>query len=281
MDDAAPSSGESPRDDAPDDAADQAPVFRALADPTRRRLLDLLLERGGRTVGELAAPFDPDLGEPGMTRFGVMKHLRVLEEAGLVVSRREGRTSRLHLNPVPIRELSRRWLDRYSERASDVLLDLKHTLEGTPMTDPALSTQLYQVFIRATPERIWQAITDPEVSKQYFHGARISVDAERMRSLGPGGDVWGDSAVEVFDPPRRLVYGWDSMYDPEKAAEPTSRVSFEIEEVGEGVCKLTLLHDRLDESPRTAQDVSGAGWMFVLSNLKSWLETGEALQLAG
>jgi uncharacterized protein YndB with AHSA1/START domain/DNA-binding transcriptional ArsR family regulator len=266
-------------DDAPT-PLDEAPVFRALADPTRRRLLDLLLERGGRTVGELAAPFDPE-----MTRFGVMKHLRILEEAGLVATRRDGRATRLYLNPVPIRELSRRWLDRYAETASDALIDLQHTLEGTAMSEASatpseLSTQLYQVFIRATPERIWRAITDPEESKQYFHRARISIDADRMLSLGPDDDVWGDSAVEVFDPPHRLVYGWSSMYDPEMAAEPMSRVTFEIEEVGDGVCKLTLLHDRLDASPITAQSVSGAGWMFVLSNLKSWLETGEALGLA-
>ena len=267
-----------------DDAStprDDAPVFRALADPTRRRLLDLLWERGGRTVGELAAPFEPGGSEgKGMSRFGVMKHLRLLEEAGLVVSRRDGRTTRLHLNPVPIRELSRRWLDKYTESASDALLDLKHTLEGTVMPENDLSTQLYQVFIRATPERIWQALTDPDESKQYFHAARISVDAEHMRSLGPDDSVWGDSAVEVFDPPRKLVYGWDSLYDPEMAAEPTSRVTFEIEEVGDGVCKLTLLHDRLEASPITAKSVSGEGWMFVLSNLKSWLETGEPLQLA-
>jgi uncharacterized protein YndB with AHSA1/START domain/DNA-binding transcriptional ArsR family regulator len=261
-------------------ALDDAPVFRALADPTRRRLLDLLLERGGRTVGELAAPFERGPDGQGMTRYGVMKHLRILEDAGLVATRRDGRTTRLYLNPVPIRELSRRWLDRFAETASDSLLDLQHSLEGTVMPEPS-ATQLYQVFIRATPERIWRAITDPDESKQYFHGARISVDTQRMRSLGPGGDVWGDSAVEVFDPPHKLVYGWSSMYDPAMAAEPTSRVTFEIEEVGDGVCKLTLLHDRLEASPITAESVSGEGWMFVLSNLKSWLETGEALQLAG
>lgn len=255
---------------------DEAPVFRALADPTRRRLLDLLLERGGRTVGELAAPFEPE-----MTRFGIMKHLRLLEDAALVVSRRDGRSTRLYLNPVPIRALSRRWLDKYAEHASDALLDLAITLEGKVMPHSELSTQLYQVFIRATPERIWQAITDPEQTTQYFHRAQITVTPDHMRSVGPDGTLWGDSAVEVFDPPRRLVYGWDSLYDDEKAAEPTSRVGFEIEVVGDGVCKLTVLHDKLENSPKTAQDVSGAGWMFVLSNLKSWLETGEPLVLAG
>jgi uncharacterized protein YndB with AHSA1/START domain/DNA-binding transcriptional ArsR family regulator len=263
--------------------ADDAPVFRALADPTRRRILDLLLQRGGRSVGELAQLFGPTSDEPGMTRFGVMKHVRILEEAGLIVSRRAGRATLLYLNPVPIRELSRRWLDKYAERASDALLDLKLDLEGTHMPEnmpqPDLSTQLYQVFIRATPERIWAAITDPAQTRQYFHQAQITVTPEHMHSVGPDGAVFGDSSVEVFDPPRKLVYGWDSMYDPAMAAEPTSRVTFEIEEVGDGVCKLTLLHDRLEASPITAENVSGEGWMFVLSNLKSWLETGEALEL--
>jgi uncharacterized protein YndB with AHSA1/START domain len=253
---------------------DDAAVFKALADPTRRRLLDLLLERGGRTLAELSAPFEPD-----MTRFGVMKHLRVLVDAELVVARPDGRSTRHYLNPVPIREVNRRWMDKYVEQRADTLIDLKRMLEDTPMTEAALATQLYQVFIRATPEKIWQALTDPEVSKEYFHGARIHADAERMVSRGPDGAVWGDAPVEVFDPPRKLVYGWNSMYDPTMAAEPTSRVSFEIvpDDENPGICRLIVIHDRLDESPVTAQSVSGEGWMFVLSNLKSYLETGAAL----
>jgi uncharacterized protein YndB with AHSA1/START domain/DNA-binding transcriptional ArsR family regulator len=250
---------------------DDAAVFKALADPTRRRLLDLLLERGGRTLGELTAPFEPEL-----TRFGVMKHIRGLVDAGLIVTRPEGRRTLHYLNPVPIRMLSRRWLDKYAEQASDLLIDLKHTLEGT-MSETALATQVYQVFIRATAEEIWQALVDPEVTSKYFHGARITATADRMISLGPDGSVWGDSEVEEFDPPRKLVYGWQSLYDPELAAEPTSRVTFEIEPAGDGVHRLVLTHDRLEASPGTAETVSGAGWMFVLSNLKTYLETGESL----
>ena len=252
---------------------DDAEVFRALADPVRRRILDLLLERGGRTVGELAELFDAD-----MTRFGVMKHLRVLEGAALVTSRRDGRSTRHYLNPVPIRVLSRRWMDKFSENVSDTLINLKHTLEKT--VTHRLATQVYQIFIKAKPEKIWAALTDPEQSKNYFHQASITVTADRMISRGPDGSVWGDSAVEVFDPPRKLVYGWDSLYDPTMAAEPQSRVTFEIEPAGDGVCRLVVTHDRLDESPVTAQSVSGPGWMFVLSNLKSYLETGSALPAA-
>src|SRR6187402_780113 len=254
-------------------AEDEIAVFRALADPTRRRLLDLLLAHGGQTLTELSAPFEPE-----MTRFGVMKHVRQLEAAGLIVTRPDGRTTRHYLNPVPIRMLSRRWLDRYAEHASDALIDLRNDLEGTitdGTTDP--STQVYQVFIRATPERIWQALVDPEVTAKYFHGARMAATAERMVSYGPNGDVWGDSPVEVWDPPHRLAYGWQSLYDPELAAEPASRVTFEISDEGGGVCKLVVVHDRLGASPKTAGSVGGAGWMFVLSNMKSYLETGEPL----
>jgi len=98
-------------------------VFKALADPTRRFLLDLLFERDGRTLTELETQVE-------MTRFGVMKHLKLLEEAGLVVTRKEGREKRHFLNPVPIRQIHDRWIDKYTERQVTALLDLKNELEG-------------------------------------------------------------------------------------------------------------------------------------------------------
>jgi DNA-binding transcriptional ArsR family regulator len=107
-----------------DRAVDDDTVFRALADPTRRFLLDLLFERDGRTLSELDAELE-------MTRFGVMKHLRVLEEAGLVVTRRQGREKLHFLNPVPIRQVHDRWIDKYRERRVSALLDLKDQLEET------------------------------------------------------------------------------------------------------------------------------------------------------
>ena len=97
-------------------------VFRALADPTRRSLLDRLFERDGRTLTELESEIE-------MTRFGVMKHLRILEEAGLVVTRKEGRRKLHYLNPVPIRRLHDRWIDKYTERRVSALADLKTKLE--------------------------------------------------------------------------------------------------------------------------------------------------------
>ena len=101
-------------------------IFKALADPTRRRLLDRLFERDGRTLGQLEFGLE-------MTRFGVMKHLRVLEEAGLVITRRQGREKLHFLNPVPIRLIHDRWIDKYRERRVSALADLKHELEGAEL----------------------------------------------------------------------------------------------------------------------------------------------------
>ena len=141
----------------------------------------------------------------------------------------------------------------------------------------ATAEQVYQVFIKATPEAIWDAITKPEFTQRYFYGARIENSSERHRALGPDGSIWGDSPTFEFDPPRRLVHGWSSLYDPELADEEESRVAWEIEPQDGGYCKLTVTHDRLEGAPKTAASVSGAGWMMVLSGLKTLLETGKPL----
>ena len=138
------------------------------------------------------------------------------------------------------------------------------------------TTQLYQVFIKATPEQIWDAITKPEFTQKYFYGARISATPDRYSSLGPDGSVWGDDDIYEFDPPRKLSHGWRSLYDPELAAEEVSRVTWEIEPGDDGVSMLTVVHDRLEGAPKTAASVSG-GWMRVLSGLKTLLETGKPL----
>ena len=139
------------------------------------------------------------------------------------------------------------------------------------------TTQIYQVFIKASPEQIWAAITKPDYTARYFHGARIENTPDRHFSRGPDGSIWADEKVVEFDPPRRLVHEWRSLYDPELAQEPASRVTWEIEPQDGGYCLLTLTHDQLHGSPKTAASVSGQGWMFVLSGLKTLLETGSAL----
>jgi uncharacterized protein YndB with AHSA1/START domain len=144
-------------------------------------------------------------------------------------------------------------------------------------TSTAQTTQVYALFIRAAPEAIWEAITTPEFTAKYFHGARISVVPDGYRSLGPDDSVWGDAEVTEWDPPRRLVHGWRSLYDPDLASEPESRVTWEIEPQADGTTLLTVVHDQLDGAPKTAASVGGVGWMYVLSGLKTLLETGEPL----
>ena len=145
-------------------------------------------------------------------------------------------------------------------------------------TTTELATQVYQVFIRATPEAIWEAITRPEFTERYFHGSRVEITPAGRRSIGPDGEVRGDSPVFEFDPPRKLVHGWLSLYDPELAAEEPSRVTWEIEpQDSGGFCKLTVTHDQLEGAPKTAESVVGDGWMMVISGLKTVLETGKGL----
>jgi uncharacterized protein YndB with AHSA1/START domain len=138
----------------------------------------------------------------------------------------------------------------------------------------AQTTQVYSVFIRATPQQVWDAITKAEFTQQYFFGARIEVrDGRRFSAIG---DAEWDEEVLESDPPRKLVHGWTSAYDPEAAAEEPSRVTWEIEPQDGGVTKLTVVHDQLEGAPKTAESVAG-GWMYVLSGLKTLLETGKPL----
>ena len=145
----------------------------------------------------------------------------------------------------------------------------------TTMT--ATTTQVYQVFIKASPEQIWDAITKPEFTERYFYGQRIEVTKDRRTWQNGDGRVVSEGPILEWEPPRKLVHGWLSLYDPEMADEDESRVTWEIEPQEGGYCELTVVHDQLDGSPKTAQQVSGAGWMFVLSGLKTLLETGAPL----
>lgn len=249
-------------------------VFKALADPTRRALLDRLFEHDGLSLTELEATAGH------LTRFGVMKHLAVLEQAGLVVTRKQGRFKYHFLNPVPITLVYERWVGKYREGRVAALLDLKDQLEVTPMqTATASSTQVYQLYIRATPEQVWDAITKPETVAKYFHGALNEGSYEvgsTVKSWSPDhSQLWTENTILEVDPPRRLVHTWRALWDPETAAEPESRVIWEIEALPQGTSKLTVVHECLEKSPKTAEHVKG--WSYVLSNLKTFLETGEPL----
>jgi uncharacterized protein YndB with AHSA1/START domain len=143
------------------------------------------------------------------------------------------------------------------------------------------TTQVYQLFIKATPEQIWDAITKPEFTEKYFYGSRADYDlrpgGEYRSVAGDGASVLTDGKVLEVDPPRKLVHTWRALYDPETAAEEPSRVTWEIEPQDGGISLLTVVHDQLEAAPKTAAGVAGTGWMTVLSGLKTLLETGKPL----
>jgi len=149
----------------------------------------------------------------------------------------------------------------------------------TTMT--AQTTQVYQVFVKASPEAIWEAITKPEFTRRYFYGTALATTLEPGTAFdfhyADGSGLAVEGSVVESDPPRRLVHTWHALYTPELAAEPHSRVTWEIEPQEEGYSLLTVAHDRLESSPKTAEGVSGTGWMYVLSALKTLLETGRPL----
>ncbi len=151
----------------------------------------------------------------------------------------------------------------------------------TTTTPEPATTQVYQIFIKATPDAIWDAIIKPEFSARYFYGSRVETTGEvgaPFRYHAPdGSSLWADESVLESDRPRRLVVGWRSLYDPSLIEEPSSRVAWDIEPHDGGFSLLTVTHDQLENSPGTAANVAGVGWMLVLSGLKTVLETGKGL----
>ena len=243
-------------------------VFKALADPTRRRLLDELFEENGQTLTALEERLP-------MTRFGVMKHLRVLEEAGLVVIRRRGRKKLHFLNPVPIRLVQDRWVSKYTEPLSAGLSGLEEELADATME------KIFEIYIKTTPERLWKAITDPELRARYDFGASIDSDWEpgsRYEMSARDGTVTlGEGEILEVDPPRRLVHTLVALWSDEVKREGTSRITWEIRPTGDS-CRLTVTHDELCEE---ADEELYGGWPRILSGLKTLLETGETLRIPG
>ncbi|HKR71921.1 MAG TPA: metalloregulator ArsR/SmtB family transcription factor [Streptosporangiaceae bacterium] len=243
------------------------PVFRALADPTRRALLDELYARDGQTLVALTARHE-------MTRIAVAKHLKILEEAGLVVTRRRGREKLHYLNPVPIRLVHDRWVNKYTERWVAGLADLKRDLESQ-------MEKVFEIYIRTTPERLWEAITDPATRQKYHFGSAINSDwtvGSSYQLIHPGAEraLMEGENLEV-DRPRKLVQTMRALWGPDAERAGTSRLTWEIEPVGDS-CRLTLIHDQL---PEDAPSELYGGWPMILSGLKTWLETGQTLTTPG
>lgn len=264
-------------------------VFRALADPGRRRLLDSLDARNGQSLRELCAELD-------MARQSVSKHLAVLQAANLVTTVWRGREKLHYLNAVPINAIADRWMNKYDRGRASALADLKTALEDSTMTtkdsDTANGTAfVYRTYINTTPEKLWQALTDPAFTRRYW-GVTFESDWRAGSEMS-----WEQFGVKITDPEqvvvesepyRRLAYTWHTMtpefaeatglgeeYRLKAAAEERSRVTFEIEPVGSTV-RLTVIHDGFRPGSTILSSVR-EGWPALLSSLKTLLETGEAL----
>ena len=264
----------------------EAAVFRALADPTRREILDRLFERDGQSLGEIEAAF-------GMSRFGVMKHLRVLEGAGLVTTHRVGRLKLHYLNAVPIRELHDRWIHKFAAGATAALLGLKAEIEkGAQMaaTETASArddrvvaleqkpSHVFAIFIRATRERLWEALTQSEYTLKYYYASTVEskwrAGAPFVYRIAGQPAIVGD--VIESTPPEKLICTFDARWDDDVRADPPSRITWILEEAGPGVTQLTVVHDGFESETATFAQIAG-GMPFILSGLKTLLETGEPL----
>jgi uncharacterized protein YndB with AHSA1/START domain/DNA-binding transcriptional ArsR family regulator len=256
-------------------------VFKALADASRRLLLDSLNARNGQSLRELCAGLE-------MARQSVSKHLAVLEAANLVTTVWRGREKLHYLNAAPINAIAERWINRYDRERVRALADLKTALEQEPMTNPEF---VYTTYINTTPERLWQALTDPAFTRRYW-GVAFESDWKTGSTM-----VWEERGTKTADPAqvvlesepyRRLAYSWHT-FTPEwaeangfsdellskVAGERRSKVTFEIEPLGRMV-KLTVVHGDFEPWSTVVEMVS-EGWPRLLSDLKTLLETGETL----
>ncbi|MCM3702929.1 metalloregulator ArsR/SmtB family transcription factor [Paenibacillus macerans] len=247
-------------------------IFKALADPSRRKLLDLLHASDGRTLNDLCAPLD-------MSRFGVMKHLNVLEAAGLITTRKVGREKLHYLNAVPIRQIYERWVSKYAEPWTIGLTSLQHELESE-MNMANKPRNIHRIAIKAKPEQIWQAITDPaKTSKFWFNCAvRSSWEDGSPFELWDGEEKKVEGTILELNPPRKLVVNWRFISFPGTENDTASRITWEIDPHGEfqGVSLVTVIHDEFEQAAGTAKILEN-GLPIVISGLKTLLETGEML----
>jgi uncharacterized protein YndB with AHSA1/START domain/DNA-binding transcriptional ArsR family regulator len=249
---------------------DEEKVFKALADESRRKLLDSLFEHDGQTLSQLQALL------PKMTRFGVMKHLQLLEDAGLLTTRKVGREKHHYLNPVPVQAVYERWVTKYAQPWTRLLTGLKDALEEPAMTP----SHIFQIFIRTTPEQLWKALTSGDLSQLYYFNTRVEADWQPGKTYHyfyPDGKAMIEGEILEIDPPRRLVTTFKPLWLTEPEDLQFTRVTWLIEPAGAS-CKLTVTHEGLDMSRPASQGMMD-GWARILSGLKTLLETGQPLGL--
>jgi uncharacterized protein YndB with AHSA1/START domain/DNA-binding transcriptional ArsR family regulator len=254
-----------------DEATEMDPVFRALADRTRRRLLDRLREQDGQTLRQLCEHLD-------MARQSATQHIDVLVAADLVTVVRRGRERLHYLNPVPIREIEQRWISVFDRPRLAALSAIKDQAEEYAMTEEPVPSYVYVTYIRANPQQVWRALTDADLTARFWGHANVSdwqpgSSWEHRRVDGSGRvDVVGK--VVAAEPPNRLVITFEDA--PDEARE-ASVVTFLVEP-HQDIVRLTVTHENLpNEEMRSG---ISAGWPAVLANLKSLLETGDVLPQA-
>ena len=242
-------------------------VFKALADGTRRRLLDRLHEHNGQTLGELCSRID-------MSRQSVTQHLSVLEAANLVSTVWRGREKLHYLNPVPLHEIQERWIDKFERPRLRALSAVKRRAEEDMTDKPSF---VYVTYIESTPEKVWDALTDADLTAAYWGHSNVSdwrpgSRWEHRRTDGSGIDDAVGTVVESERPTRLVLTG--VAPEDEGQQEKYSRITFDIQEHA-NIVRLTVTEEDLTDEAMLA-DVS-SGWPAVLSNLKSFLETGSPL----
>lgn len=237
-------------------------IFKALGDPARRAILDSLRQKDGQSLGDLEPLFD-------MSRFGVMKHLGVLEEAGLITTRREGRFKYHYLNAVPLQEVVDRWVEPLIVGpTARGLIDLKNQLEGQ-MSKPDF---VMSTFIQCTQDALWDALTDAETAAAYnFMAARVERAGNRLIYYTPDGNEMLTCSESKLDPKSRI----ESTFEPawEGPGMAKSRFVYLIEPQA-AFCKLTVEHYDIPAGQEGVAD----GWGRTFAGLKTWLETGATVK---
>lgn len=244
-------------------------VFKALADPSRRKVLDRLYRQDGQTLASLCRLVD-------FSRQGLSQHIAVLEQAGLVITEFHGREKRHYLNPMPIHEVSERWIAKYSRQQLDALTELKQQLEGDEMTADVFA---YETWIRAPRKKVWQALTEAKFTSKYFFATHVQ-SSWKVGSLvryyyEPGKELAAEGRVIACDPHDTLSFTWRFMYDEDLKQEQPSRVTFTLSE-SDGMTRLRIVHDEFPDGSKTFQEIT-RGWPWIVCGLKSLLETGESL----
>lgn len=246
-------------------------VFKAINDPSRRLLLDKLFAEDGQTLGDLCQYL------PAMTRYGVMNHLRILEGAGLVTTRKAGRSKHHYLNPVPIRLIHDRWISKYAEPTVGAVTALKAHLErgARAVSKPV---HIYKAYIRAPIDEVWEAIVDGDKTSQYFYGTRVESEwtvGSSMNYYDSAGEMVSKGEVLAIDAPKRLEFTFAPLWDPALIEEGASRQVWSIAEIN-GMSELTIeLFDVIEGGAIYDDFVNG--FPYIVSGLKSLVETGAAL----